>query len=126
MIVATPEPGGWRTRLDNGRDTARADTGAGGEGFSPHELLEAALASCMSMTVRMVAERRGIALADVTVKVWLDRCHPGAPVYDYEVALSGALSTIERRVLLAAAARCPVRRTLDATATFREHDAGPG
>lgn len=52
---AMPEP--WRVRFTNGVHTATADTHkngvGGGAGLRPHELLEAALASCMTITARM-------------------------------------------------------------------------
>jgi len=50
MIQASSQPERYRTAFTNGGQTALADTtadkGGGGAGFRPHELLEAALASC--------------------------------------------------------------------------------
>ncbi|RXZ42518.1 OsmC family protein [Crenobacter cavernae] len=127
MITTTSEAGGYRTRFDNGHGSAIADTphdkDGGRDGFGPHELIEAALATCMNMTARMVAEARGIALEAVTVTVTLDRSRPDEAVYDYEVELAGTLTDAERRVLRAAIARCPVRKTLARQSVFREKPA---
>lgn len=49
------------------------DKGGGNQGFRPHELLEAALATCMNIHLRMYAANHGIELGEVTTKVTLDR-----------------------------------------------------
>src|SRR3954463_12798721 len=43
---------------------------------APFDLLAAALAGCVSITVRMYADRKDIELADVGVDVELDRAEP--------------------------------------------------
>lgn len=49
----------YQTAFTNGAFDAVADVpvenGGGGQGFGPHELLEAALATCLTMTARMSA-----------------------------------------------------------------------
>lgn len=52
-------------------DTTPDKEGAN-HGFRPHELLEAASASCMNMTLRMYAEIHAIPLAGMSVAVWLN------------------------------------------------------
>jgi putative redox protein len=95
---------------------------AGGSdlGPNPYELLLMALGACTSMTLRMVADRKGIALDDIEVRLRHERL-PVASELDHKqgpqqivqrVALFGALDERERSLLLAIAARCPVHRTL--------------
>ncbi|CEJ14969.1 OsmC-like protein [bacterium YEK0313] len=89
-----------------------------GAGFRPHQLLEAALASCMAITLRMVATERGIALKTAAVSVELDRSREAETVFRTTVDLDGDLSDGDRRLLLAAVERCPVRRTLSRQLVF--------
>ncbi len=123
MVEATSESVRYQTQLTNGTSSIRSDTtrdkGGSDSGFRPHDLLEAALASCMNMTLRMYADQHGIALSDVTTKVTLDRSKPEETVFEYEIDLQGALSEQDRTRLLGVAERCPVRRTLSKRIGFR-------
>jgi putative redox protein len=122
MISATSETPHYRTRFSNGVHEAFADTmpdkGGCAAGFRPHELLEAALACCVNMTVRMYADRHAIPLDAVTTRVRLDRGAEGA-IFHTETELHGTSLTPEQREkLLAAAQACPVRRTLSGSIRF--------
>ena len=108
--------------FSNGRETGRAETtpdkGGTGEGFRPHELLEAALATCMGITVRMYARDHGIPLDDVAVTVTLDGSREGGSVFRYSLEFQGDLTEAQREKLARAAAVCPVKRTLSKTISF--------
>lgn len=123
MIEATSKSVRYQTQLTNGTHSALSDTtrekGGSESGFRPHELLEAALASCMNITIRMYADKHGIALSGVTTRVTLDRSNPEETMFEYEVELQGELSEQDRVRLLDVAGRCPVRRTLSTRLTFR-------
>lgn len=123
MVEATSKPVRYQTQLTNGVHSATSDTtrdkGGSESGFRPHDLLEAALASCMNMTIRMYAEQQGLALSGVTTKVKLDRSKPEETVFEYEIELQGELSEQDRTSLLDVAAKCPVRRTLVKRIGFR-------
>lgn len=97
-----------------------ADTGP-----NPYELLLAALGSCTSMTVALIARRRGWPLERVVVRLTHGRVHaadcadcekPNAGRIDHlevVVELVGAALTDEQRAsLLEIAKKCPVKRTL--------------
>jgi len=68
MICATSESIPFQTRFSDGEHEGLADTtadkGGGNSGFRPHDLLAAAVASCINMTVRMYAERHAIRRAN--------------------------------------------------------------
>lgn len=123
MITARELGAGYRNSFGNGRIEARGDMpvdkGGAGDGFRPHELLEAALATCMSMTVRIAAEKYGYALTQVAVTVSLDRTVADDLAFDYQLELSGDLSDAERSRLARAAAQCPVSKTLAARPRLR-------
>lgn len=123
MITASSESQPYLTRFSNGKQTTYADTTAdkgGGEmGFRPHELLEAALATCMNMHLRMYAANHGIELGEVSTKVSLDRSSPSEAVFNYSIELSGQLDDEQRVKLVEIAETCPVRRTLSKKLSFR-------
>jgi putative redox protein len=127
MIRATSELPRYQTRFSDGQHQGLADTtaGKGGQhsGFRPHDLLEAALAACVNMSVRMYADHHGIPLSGATTTVSLDRANPDEVAFRYEVALEGDLTPEQRDRLLRAASACPVRRTLSKKIRF---ELGPG
>lgn len=112
----------YATRFSNGTWEAVADTtadkGGRGAGFRPHDLLEAALATCVNMTVRMYAAHHGIPVERVTTRVELDRSQPDTARFRYSFAAAGALTDAQREQLQRAAAACPVRRTLSRRIVF--------
>lgn len=96
------------------------DTGPG-----PYDLLMASLGACTTMTIRMYAERKGIALARVSVALRHAKIHAADCAecetregkidrITREIRLEGALSAEERARLMEIADRCPVHRTLHA------------
>jgi putative redox protein len=91
-------------------DTAQT---AGGNdlGPSPHEFLDAALASCTALTLMLYARRKGWSLQGVEAEV----SHAEADgVYRMrrDIRLVGDLAPHERKRLLEIADKCPVSRTL--------------
>ena len=86
MITATSSDVPYRTSFSNGDQTAFADNtvdkGGGGAGFRPHELLEAALASCVNMWLRMYADNHRLPLERVVTTVQVNRAKPAEPVFD--------------------------------------------
>src|SRR5208283_1577583 len=116
MIVTHSEASPFLTRFSTDTHTAYADTtpdkGGGNEGFRPHELLEAALATCVNMHVRMYARNHGIAVESVSTSVALDRSNPSEAVFKCSLDISGKLSPEESKKLVKIAEICPVRQTL--------------
>ena len=108
----------YRTAITSGPHELRADIAAPiGEGSAPgpFDLLAAALASCVVMTVRMYAARKQWPLEAAEARVTLDH-EEGKPATGGSLALTllGPLSDDQRARLLEIAARCPVHRTLEA------------
>jgi putative redox protein len=117
MIRATTEEERYLTKFTNGTGSGYADASAaqGGTGtsFRPHELLEAALATCVNVALRMYAEKHEIPLDDVITEVKLDSSSPEESVFRYDIELLGRSLTGEQRTKLLEVARaCSVRRTL--------------
>jgi len=116
MIESVEQNDGYIVQFTNGRYTAPGDMpvdkGGRGEGFRPHELLEAALATCLTMTVRIAAEKFGYPLVRAGARVEIDRSDPDAIILRCSLDLDGELDPAQRARLLRAAENCPVGQTL--------------
>jgi putative redox protein len=89
------------------------DKGGKDSGFSPKELLGAALAACTSATVRMYAEKREWPLDEVKIAVDLERNESGnSTVFNKRIEFIGNLTGEQRKRLLAVANVCPVHKIL--------------
>lgn len=124
--TAEADPAGFLQDIAVGPHHLQADepASAGGtdRGMTPYNLLSAALGACTSMTMRMYARRKGIALGRVRVDVSHDKRHADdaateretkIDAFRREITLEGELSDDERRRLIEIADRCPVHRTLE-------------
>ncbi len=113
----------YLVRFTNGTQEALADVlpvkGGQGAGFGPHELMEASLACCINMWIRMQADKRGIGLGGVSVSVTLKRDDPNERIFEYSVKVDGTRSEEDRIALLQIADDCPVRQTLTKKISFR-------
>lgn len=97
-------------------------------GPTPYQLVSAGLGACTTMTIRLYARRKGIALDHVAVDVMHDKCHLAearsetdadpakVDVFRRRIRLSGDLTETERAALLAIADKCPVHRSLHRSA----------
>jgi putative redox protein len=103
---------------DEPRSVGGANTGP-----DPYEHLLASLGACTSMTLRMYATHKKLALDHVVVELkhsrdYLEDCEGcedkpmQIDVLERKLTLQGALSEQERARLLEIADRCPVHRTL--------------
>lgn len=100
-----------------------SELGGNDYGPSPHDFLLAGLGACTSMTLRMYAERKGIALEQVQVRLTRRKIKavdcPDCVTKEGEVeemtreiTLVGDLDEATRQRLLEIANKCPVHRTL--------------
>ena len=94
--------------------------GGNGSAPAPHELLPAALASCISTTLVMYARTMEWDLGEVTVEVEYD--HQATPrIFEVAIDLTGDLTDEQLDRLEKVAAACPVRRSIETNVEFREH-----
>nr|WP_294988814.1 OsmC family protein [uncultured Sediminibacterium sp.] len=105
----------YRVQLDNGRHLFAADEpeekGGQDTAPTPDELLEASLASCTAVTLRMYGDRKQWQLEGVEVDVKLERTE-GKTVFTRNITLKGNLDTEQKERLLQIAKLCPVSKTL--------------
>ena len=107
----------------NGRHTIVTDEplslGGTDEGPAPHELLPAALASCIATMVAMYAEKRGWQIGDASADVSYDS-EASPRRFEIQLNLPAELSSEQLRRLERVAESCPLRRALEAGFTFQE------
>ena len=99
-------------------------------GPSPYELLLSSLGACTSMTLRLYAQRKGIDLRRITVRLQHYRIHAEdcrdcetrsglLDRIDREIELTGNLDAAQKQRLLEIAEHCPVHRTLQSEINIR-------
>jgi putative redox protein len=119
MVICENEEARYRVVISNGKHEISADTsednGGGGSAIRPHELLEAAFASCLNMTIRIYADKANIPLTGVTTKVSTDRTQPGKTIFKYSFSIEGTLTNEQREELNRGAEECLVKKTLLST-----------
>jgi putative redox protein len=127
-VTASIGNDGFRTDLQTDAHTFVADepVSAGGtnKGPTPYEYLLSGLGSCMVMTLRFYANRRGWPLEGARVQLRSGRSHAldcekcpkekvGIARIERRIELSGPLTDEQRARLLEIADRCPVKQTLE-------------
>lgn len=123
MIRSSTRDTSLRVGFSNGEHSGVADVprerGGEGSGFGPHELLEAALATCMTITAKKSATENGIPLESAVAVVRIDRRVPGEVGFDYSLELVGPISDVQKARLESDVANCPVARTLSGKVSIR-------
>jgi putative redox protein len=126
QIIAKIGKEKYVTSLTNGRHQVIADEPkpiGQDSGPTPYDLLLMALGSCVAMTLRMYADRKGWDLDEVQVNLNQNRIHARdcdeceskdgfIQVIEKEVKLVGNLDDKQRARLIEISDKCPVNRTL--------------
>ncbi len=112
--------------------TADEPVEAGGldTGPSPYDLLLASLGTCTTMTLRLYADRKGLALRGVSVRLRHSKIHAAdcqscetaegrVDLIEREITLEGDLDEAQRTRLQQIADKCPVHRTLHSEVDIR-------
>ena len=135
-VVATIGAAGYATDLVAGGHRLRADEpsayGGTDTGPSAYGYLLAALGACTATTLRMYADRKGIPLQGVSVRLRHARIdaedcadcesrHGKVDVIDCTIELRGPLDAAQRARLMQIADHCPIHRTLLNEIKIRTH-----
>jgi len=122
MIKTRNIKNNYGTEFSNGKHSAFSDTtidkGGSNSGFRPHELLEAAVACCMNMHIRMFAENHKMDVSKVKTEVSLNKNDPEFTVFEYKVEINGKLTGLEKEKLMQVVQSCPVKKTLSKRIEF--------
>ena len=96
-----------------------AEEGGEDAGPSPHDLYDAALASCKALTVMWYARKKGIPVDDINTVSQRDASHERTGI-DRRVTtlqISGAFSDAQLHELSAVAQKCPVHKLMASVTT---------
>jgi uncharacterized OsmC-like protein/alpha/beta superfamily hydrolase len=143
VLVAESGEGGFQQLVRAGPHRLLADepksAGGGDTGPSPYDFLSIALGACTSMTLRMYAAHKGLALGRITVAVEHGKVHADDCAECLERGLAGRIDRFEREIridgpldaaararLLEIADKCPVHRTLEASSVVVTRFGGEG
>jgi uncharacterized OsmC-like protein len=113
-----------------------AELGGGEAAPTPYDYLLAALGSCTSMTIGWHARKRQIPLQDIRVSLWQSRIHAKdcdecmtedgmIHQIELEIELQGQFTQDQHKILMQAAERCPVHRTLTSEIKIKIRAAAP-
>jgi uncharacterized OsmC-like protein/pimeloyl-ACP methyl ester carboxylesterase len=133
VVAMETGAGKFQTTISAGRHGLVADepVSVGGldSGPSPYDYLAAALAACTSMTLRVYAEHKQLALGRLTVSVRhgqlpAEHCHDCGEAaegrtgqidrFERMISVEGGVDAVTAGKLIEIAEKCPVHRTLEA------------
>ena len=119
VVVAENGQGRYQQAVTVGQHHLIADepvsVGGADAGPAPFDLVMAGLGACTSMTLRMYAERKGLALTHVSVALSHQKIEIDGVSRDHierTISLTGQLTAEQRQRLLEIANKCPVHRAL--------------
>jgi len=134
VTVSETHDGKFAQTISAGPHRVRADEPAsvGGDdsGFTPYDLLLAALGACTSMTLRMYAEQKKWPLENISVRLRHEKIHAQDCAecetregkidrIEREIEITGALDDAQRARLMEIADKCPVHRTLHSEVSIK-------
>lgn len=115
MTTASIASTHYRVKLQNGRHEFAADEpmdkGGTDTGPAPDEILEASLASCTAITLRMYADRKEWKVTEIDVTVSFERID-NKTIFTRSIKVEGDIDETQRERLLQIAKVCPVSKTL--------------
>lgn len=134
VVASLDADDGFTTQIKVGKHNLIADEpeSFGGNNFgpSPYEFVSAGLSACTVMTLQMYAKRKKWDLENVRVhtsygKVHAEDCadcesgNARIDTFERGITLTGSLDGDQKKRLLEIADKCPVHRTLEATAQIK-------
>lgn len=128
VVVAENGKGRYQQAITAGQHQLIADEpasmGGADAGPAPFDFIMSGLGACTSMTLRMYAERKGLALTRVSVALSHEKVEIDGVTRDRinrSITLEGELNDDQRQRLLEIANKCPVHRTLTSEIKVRSH-----
>ncbi|MFC0349169.1 OsmC family protein [Undibacterium danionis] len=108
-------------QMDNHQLTTDVSIAEGGEnlGPSPHDLYDAALASCKALTVMWFARKKNIPVTHIDTRIGRDDSEERQGIYrlSTNLIIHGEISETEFAQLSAVAEKCPVHKLMTSVTT---------
>lgn len=132
-VVTVRLEDGYRVRSEARSHIWYSDSPDGADSAAnPEELLLSALGSCIAMTGKMYANRKGWRLDDIEITLELDRINPvdypgctGEAKFAHRIreniVLRGDLDEEQKTRILEIMKKCPVRRVVENPVLFEEN-----
>ena len=122
MITVESQNQKYLARFNNGKIEGLTDQpvakGGQGLGFTPYDLLEAALANCMNVWARLYADHHGIPLIGIKTQVELFQENSDETFFKYNIELEGDLTPEQKEKLIHIAKNCPIHKTISKKITL--------
>lgn len=124
LMCSIPAPGSTSDGKNPEAMKSAVERGRSVLPIRPHDLLEAALAACMNMWIRMNAQAIGLQTDSIETEVLLNRSDPERTVFEYTARVttkentSAELAEKVKELLQT----CPVRKTLSKEIAFVERN----
>ena len=123
MIISKSGDNKYITEIHNENEMIYSDVteekGGSGKYFRPHDFLEAAYASCLNITTRMILDSMNIRYEKVTVKVDLNREKEDKTIFEYTIDIDGDINEHIKNIVMRKVRNCPVRKTLSKQIEFQ-------
>jgi putative redox protein len=121
MIKSTSTETNYHCILSNDKMTLESDApvfkGGLGNGFRPHELLEGALASCINISIRMIAKEKNIDIGEVETMVEVEKTDTKT-IFNYKIKLDDKLNADDKKYLMGIIDQCAIKQTLSKQLEF--------
>jgi len=126
-VIVRGKGSSFSQEIDAGKHHFQADepieVGGKDAAPNPYDYLLAALGACTSMTIGWYARKRNIPVEDIRVSLWQSRIHAkdcedcitkDGMIHriELEIGLTGNITPQQHNLLMEAAEKCPVHRTL--------------
>jgi putative redox protein len=122
LITCYSKNANFDTWFTNGKHEGHCDApvekGGGEASFTPQELLEAAVAGCLNIWLRVYAASHNIPLSGIMTEVTLEKPAPTEAVFHYALELKGPLTADQRRELIQATHGCNLHQILAGKISF--------
>lgn len=103
------------------RTDVKEEIGGTNTAPDPHDYLQIALAGCTAVTIQMYANRKGIPLESVDVKISITKEGKEGNEIRRDLHFYGNLTEEQKASLFAIAEKCPIHRFLERGAKIESH-----
>ncbi|WPU66466.1 OsmC family protein [Peredibacter starrii] len=116
-MITVNQYGKMSVELTNGEHSIISDvskeTGGEDEGLNPHELVEAALGACTTLTLELYARRKNWDLTNMVVNIKIVKETKESSVIERSITFGEQTTPEQRARLLEIANKCPIHNLLE-------------